>query len=144
MNNESEYFLRHLRREHDAIDEEFSSSRQSLQQRAMDESMHHTAIERLSGLRERLFSHFQEEECEGCLEEAVSRRPGLAREAMAIIAEHRGLIADLDRVIGRLRDASPPIDIAGVEADFEEFAIRFAEHEQREQQAVQSGLNVAE
>lgn len=145
--HDSQYFLRHLLREHEALDEELAIVRRSLQRDLLGDaaaSARKKALLRISGLRNRLASHFEEEECEGCLEEAVSRRPALAHEAMAIVAEHRGLVAELDRLIERLDEKASPREIASVEADFEAFAQRLVEHERREQQAVKSGLNIEE
>jgi hypothetical protein len=146
-NYESEYFLRHLRREYAALAEDLANVRRSLHRELLGEdgeSARQKTIVRLGGLRNRLASHFEEEECEGCLGEAVSRRPSLAKEAMAIVAEHRGLIGDLDRMIEMQSKGDSASDDARIEAEFEAFAERLIDHERREQQAVQTGLNVAE
>jgi hypothetical protein len=145
--HESQYVLRHLRREHEAMSEELANVRLSLRRELLGEeaqSGRQKTIRLILDLRSRLASHLSEEECDGCLEEAVSRLPSLAHEAMAIVAQQRGLIEDLDRIVGILRAESSPREIASVEVEFEAFAERLADHEKREQLAVQAGLNVAE
>jgi hypothetical protein len=145
--DESHYFLQHLLREHEGLSEELGIVRRSLRRELLGEkadSARQKAIHRLGGLRNHLAAHFEEEECEGCLEEAVSRRPSLAGEVKQIVAEHRGLIGDLDQMVEKLHLGASPREIASVEAEFEAFAERLIDHELRERAAVQAGLNIAE
>lgn len=145
--NASHYFLQHLLREHEGLTEELAIVRRSLRRELLGneaEEARRKALLRLDELRNHLAAHFQEEECEGCLEEAVSRRPSLARDVKAIVAEHGGLLGNLDRIVDLLRKGASPREVASAEAEFETFAEQLIDHERREQEAVQAGLNVAE
>lgn len=143
----SHYFLQHLLREHEGLAAELGNVRRSLRRELLGkeaDQARQKALLRLGGLRNHLAAHFAEEECEGCLEEAVSRRPSLAGEVKQIVAEHRGLMSDLDQMVEKLRVGATPREIATIETEFEAFAERLIDHERREQEAVQAGLNIAE
>jgi len=63
-------------------------------------------VEGLNAIRHELAQHFHEEEDGGCLEEAVSRCPGLSSEVARVESEHAKLLADLDELIRRAQPLS--------------------------------------
>jgi len=96
----------------------------------------------LRSLREHLRSHFEQEECGGFLEESIARMPRLAQAATAILGQHPGLLAELDRLIDRL--ATGDITAAAWRRaghDFEAFAANMSAHERSENAVVQEGYN---
>ena len=98
--------------------------------------------ERLVTLRDHLHSHFAEEELGGHLEESVSRMPRLNGAVKAVLAEHPGLLMELDALILRL--ARPDIPQTAWEQatrDFEAFARHLMAHERSENAVVQEGYN---
>jgi len=93
-------------------------------------------------LREHLRSHFEQEECGGFLEESIARMPRLAQAATAILGQHPGLLAELDRLIDRL--ATGDISAAAWRRaghDFEAFSANMSAHERSENAVVQEGYN---
>jgi len=101
-----------------------------------------TAQRRLAVLREYLARHFAQEEAGGFLEESLARMPRLSRAVRDVLAEHPGLLAEIDGLLERLTAR----DI-GMEAwrqagrDFEAFASRLLAHERNENAVVQEGYN---
>ena len=72
-------------------------------------------VEGLNAIRHELAQHFHEEEDGGCLEEAVSRCPGLSSEVARVESEHAKLLADLDELIRRAQplSGSKPDEVLG-------------------------------
>ena len=105
-------------------------------------------LDSLHHLREHLGDHFAQEELGGFLEEAVTRMPRLSAAMRSIVAQHPGLLAELDRVIDALTmveqsrgfAAGAKSWSAAVHA-FEAFAANMAAHERSENMAVQEGYN---
>ncbi len=105
-------------------------------------------LESLHHLREHLGDHFAQEELGGFLEEAVTRMPRLSAAMRSIIAQHPGLLAELDRVIDALTMVEKSRGFAAgakpwsaaVHA-FEAFAANMAAHERSENMVVQEGYN---
>jgi chromosome segregation ATPase len=101
----------------------------------------------LRALRLRIQEHFQEEESDGCLEEAVSRCPSLAAEFAQLMQEHKRLLQALDALI---RDCDEPQctrdaqRLAECRASFEGFLTLLQDHEARESALLCRGLNLAE
>jgi hypothetical protein len=101
-----------------------------------------TARDRLAALRDYLARHFAQEEAGGYLEESLTRMPRLARAVREVLAEHPGLLGELDGLLERLaaRDS-------GGEAwrqagcDFEAFASHLLAHERNENAVLQEGYN---
>jgi hypothetical protein len=101
-------------------------------------------VQQWRAIRAELDRHFKAEEEGGCLEEAVARRPAIANEVDAIIAEHRDLLAKLDALIARAESLDQPSANAArvLEEQFLDFVKRIRVHEAREDQALQRGLNI--
>jgi hypothetical protein len=100
------------------------------------------ARRRLGSLRDHLARHFAQEEEGGFLEESLARMPRLAAAAREVLADHPGLLSDLDGLLGRL--VARDIDgVAWQQAghDFEAFASRLLAHERNENAVVQEGYN---
>jgi len=101
-----------------------------------------TARRRLAELREHVARHFAQEEQGGYLEESLTRMPRLSRAVRDVLAEHPGLLAELDGLLERFaaRDS-------GGEAwrqagrDFEAFASHLLAHERNENAVLQEGYN---
>lgn len=98
--------------------------------------------ERLVTLRGHLYQHFVQEESGGHLEESLSRVPRLNRAVKAVLAEHPGLLAELDALIRGL----PQHDISQASwdeanRDFETFVRHLIAHERSENAVVQEGYN---
>jgi hypothetical protein len=93
-------------------------------------------------LRDHLHQHFVQEESGGHLEESLSRVPRLNRAVKAVLAEHPGLLAELDALIRGL----PRHDISQASwdeanRDFETFVRHLMAHERSENAVVQEGYN---
>jgi iron-sulfur cluster repair protein YtfE (RIC family) len=93
----------------------------------------------MAQLYDELRRHFQEEETGGCLEEAACRCPSLSHEVSRLEAEHRELLAQLERLMRPLSSASEPV----VLDDFAAFEASLRAHEVREDRVVRHGFNIA-
>jgi hypothetical protein len=100
------------------------------------------AAGRLGVLRQHLVRHFEQEERGGYMEESLCRMPRLAEAARGVLAEHPGLLADLDGLLDRLaaRDSGEEAWRQAGHA-FEAFASRLLAHERNENAVVQEGYN---
>jgi hypothetical protein len=84
-------------------------------------------------VRDELEHHFAQEEGGGCLEEAVSRCPGLATESRRIEAEHPQLLAGVDRLIAQALDSDQSVQRRiELEVGFEELRRQLDAHETAE------------
>jgi hypothetical protein len=119
----------HLRR----IDQQFKRSSPS------------DLTESLSRLRADLAAHFKEEECGGCLEEAVVHDPNLAADAGRVSNEHPRLLADLDRLIDQIgaSDTSKPL-LDEIKQEYGQFAQSLREHEAAENRILQESFGIDE
>ena len=104
------------------------------------------AIDTLGQLRAHLREHFSQEEAGGFLEESVTRMPRLSQAMAAVLAEHPGLLAELDRLIEVLERAD--IDAGSALPEWERadhafaaFAQHLLAHERNENAVVQEGYN---
>lgn len=98
--------------------------------------------ERLVELRDHLHGHFRQEEAGGFMEESLARMPRLARAARAVLGQHPGLLAEIDRLIATLpAAAAPAADWNRAAADFERLADHILDHERQENAVVQEGYN---
>jgi hypothetical protein len=100
----------------------------------------------LRDLREHLREHFAQEESGGFLEESVTRMPRLSKAMDAVLAEHPGLLADLDGLIEVVEKADsdaglPPPEWEQADRAFNEFIQRLLAHERNENAVVQEGYN---
>jgi hypothetical protein len=100
------------------------------------------ARRQLAGLREYLARHFAQEEEGGYLEESLARMPRLSRAVRDVLADHPGLLAELDGLLDRLSAG----DIGGeawrqAGRDFEAFASHLLAHERNENAVLQEGYN---
>jgi len=97
----------------------------------------------LADLRAELSHHFAAEESGGCMEEAVSRCPGLSPDAKKVEAEHVVLLQKLDDVIQRA--TSQPrqtVGVASLKQEFQLFADTLRQHEAAENRILQMGFGV--
>lgn len=98
--------------------------------------------ERLVTLRDHLQRHFAQEESGGHLEESLSRVPRLNGAVRAVLAEHPGLLAEVDALIlGLPRPDIPQASWEQAHRDFEAFARHLLAHERNENAIVQEGYN---
>jgi len=104
-------------------------------------------LESMRRLREHLREHFTQEEAGGFLEESVARIPRLWPSVKLILAEHPGLLGELDAVIAGLAPAavSRAATLAAAWTDaaagYDRFDARMSDHERRENAVVQAGYN---
>ena len=56
----------------------------------------------LRRMRDEIAKHFHEEECGGCMDEAVSRCPRLFSDVQRVESEHRELLARIRKYRGRM------------------------------------------
>jgi iron-sulfur cluster repair protein YtfE (RIC family) len=140
MNGACPPCLEHLQKEHHRLNHELLGVQHELADliACQEWPLPAELIERLRGLRSELAAHFQEEECGGCLEEAVSRAPSTSPQVRQIEAEHRELLPALDRTIEAA--ASPTGSPAGVVQDFADFVARIHVHEAAETRLVEYSL----
>jgi iron-sulfur cluster repair protein YtfE (RIC family) len=97
--------------------------------------------EQLEGLRTELARHFAEEEEGGSPEEAVSLHPSLNRDVTRLEHEHPELLAELDRLIDRLRPTAQAPTLSA-EGEYRRFADRLRRHEAAENRVLQQGFGV--
>jgi len=96
---------------------------------------------RLTDLREFLKAHFEEEECGGCMEEALSLAPHLAAEAASLEHEHAQLLHELDELLTKNAAAPTPQAWRQNEAACAAFVNHVLMHEGRETRLLQKGFN---
>ena len=96
----------------------------------------------LRGLRDYLAGHFAQEESGGHLEESIARMPRLSAAARAVLAEHSGLIAELESLLERVsaRDIRR-VTWSEVAAGFAAFTDHLLDHERNENAVLQQGYN---
>jgi hypothetical protein len=139
-------YVKHLRMEHRRLNEVLrqisgifvppASLRQS--------SIRVQLMNSLTELRADLSHHFAEEESGGCMEEAVSRCPGLSPDVKKVEAEHAMLLEKLDCVLQRA--ASLQLEAARVtvlQQEFQSFAELLKHHEAAENRILQMGFGAS-
>ena len=131
-------YLYHLRAEHRRLHALLRRLRDAL---VSSEDPAGSFAESLAELRNELSHHFAEEEGGGCMEEAVSRFPGLSAEAARIEAEHPRILAELDRLIAVARgfQATARNRVAMQEA-LESFLEQIRAHEHAESDLLRQGF----
>src|SRR6478609_1685585 len=97
----------------------------------------------LRQVREELEHHFAQEESGGCLEEAVSRCPGLSVEAKRIEVEHPQLLENVDRLIAQALDCDQSLENRlCLERGFDELCRQLDAHERAENALLRKGFGV--
>jgi hypothetical protein len=96
---------------------------------------------RIQPLRDELQHHFEEEEADGYLVEALAIAPQFAREAEELRQQHGGFLNELDALIGKLCEREPRFTgwmqaRDGIEA----ILTRIRKHEGRETAIVQAAF----
>jgi hypothetical protein len=85
--------------------------------------------------------HFAEEEAGGCLDEAVSRCPGLAAEVGTIESEHPRLLARLEALVRRARECvETPECRVELGRDFDDLLHDLRAHEAAENNVLRRGF----
>lgn len=136
-------FLVHWKDAHRRLHEVVRGLRTTLQELAssspegLDPSATGPLKLRLTEVRDELSRHFAEEEAGACIEEAISRLPGLSPEAREVERQHPELLARVDRLLqlvehGRLQE---------VGRAFAEFDQELRLHELRENRIIEHGFN---
>jgi hypothetical protein len=132
---ESISFAVHLRAEHRRL------------HRSVLEAVHesHGSVsvlaDRLRQLRDELERHFREEDEGGCLEEAVSRCPAVADQAMWVAWEHPLLLGELDGLIHQLEDRERVSD--AWREDFLRLTKKLTAHEEAEDRIMSRALGIS-
>jgi iron-sulfur cluster repair protein YtfE (RIC family) len=85
--------------------------------------------------------HFAEEEAGGCLDEAVSRCPGLSTEVGTIEADHPRLLARLEALVRRAQDCrGTPESRVELGRDFDDLLRDLQAHEAAENNVLRKGF----
>jgi hypothetical protein len=102
-------------------------------------------LPKLMAYRDEMLAHFALEEEGGYMEEAVARVPSLSQNADKLMAEHKPLMAALERLIARLQKASlSASEWSECRTDFAKFAEQAATHEANENWLLHEGFNLAD
>lgn len=138
--NESDSYLSHLRAEHYRLDQLTRSIRDDLSDASEDDwnrvTRPHLAA-KLGALKDELSRHIGEEEHGGCIDEAISRLPSLAKEAEQLAQESDELRKSLWQVM-HFVDAGTQAD---AQRSFRAFAGKLIVHERHETQVAEKGMN---
>src|SRR3954447_5246032 len=95
----------------------------------------------LRQVREELEHHFAQEESGGCLDEAVSRCPGLSAEANRIELEHPQLLENVVRLIAQALDCDQSLENRLIlERGFDELCRQLDVHEASENALLRKGF----
>jgi hypothetical protein len=95
----------------------------------------------LRQVREELEHHFAQEESGGCLDEAVSRCPGLSPEAKRIELEHPQLLENVDRLIAQALDCNQSLENRlCLERGFDDLCRQLDAHEGAENALLRKGF----
>lgn len=120
--------LQHLCLEHRHINEVVCATRQLLAEAIEEEARslgREKVLQALKDLRRLLVRHFQEEEDDGYMEEALVRLPRLTEQVAALHRQHAGMLKELEAIIELARDKTTK----AIRGRFQEFARRLLEHE---------------
>jgi len=95
----------------------------------------------LRQVRGELEHHFAQEESGGCLDEVVSRCPGLSVEAKRIELEHPQLLQNVDRLIAQARDCDQSLENRlALERGFDDLCRQLDAHEGAENALLRKGF----
>ena len=98
-------------------------------------------VQVLQHVREELQHHFAQEEGGGCLDEAVSRCPGLSAEASRIETEHPQLLENVDRLIAQALDCDQSLENRlALERGFDDLCRQLDAHEGAENALLRKGF----
>jgi hypothetical protein len=98
-------------------------------------------VQVLQHVREELQHHFAQEESGGCLDEAVSRCPGLSVEAKRIELEHPQLLQNVDRLIAQALDSDQSLENRlALERGFDDLRRQLDAHEGAENALLRKGF----
>jgi iron-sulfur cluster repair protein YtfE (RIC family) len=138
-------YATHLRAEHERLRELLDRVEQQwlAQPKPGQGEQHlHQLIKSLQAVRTELEKHFEEEESDGCLEEAVSHHPHLSHEATRLEQEHPQLMQELVKLIERLRSASDSqASTNKLIRDFRHFTNKLLAHEAAENRILEEGFS---
>jgi len=97
----------------------------------------------LQMLRTDLAHHFEEEECGGCMEEAVSHQASLSPDVARLEQEHPKLLGEVDRLIEWLSTHSKPGDsMDKIKPEFLKFSRQLHAHEAAENRILEKGFGI--
>ncbi len=143
--NHTQPMLGTIRREHRELNRMLRGITQQLAQtpgqRVLHDA-HHQLGDRLHALRSHLQRHFSQEDCGGCIDEAVARAPRLAAEASTLEHQHPELLLSLDTVIAEFEHR--PTSVANwqfVADQFAQFSRKLLAHEATENRILSQGFN---
>lgn len=95
----------------------------------------------LESLRDALKQHFHEETEEGCLDEAVARRPSLSKELTRLESEHVDMLRDIDELISKVEQSPRIVGVWEDNSDlFFQLIRRLRSHESAETQMLEKGF----
>lgn len=146
ISQECEAYAGHLQAEHRELHQRLRALQAELNnvgEQRLDEPLLARMVEVGKRLRSELAHHFAEEDYGGCMEYAVSRVPSLSSAARELELEHPLLLAQLDKLIAKVRGARPQqMSVAEVKEQFDAFVVRLLAHEARENRIIERGFNM--
>lgn len=132
-------FCETVQEAHDDLRELLQTIERMVAQRTWNDAF---LARQLADLRVQLSLHFTHEEQGGYFHEAVAAAPWLAHQAEALEQEHAQLLELLDGLLNDLQPAARrAADRPAVGKCFEEFNLRFFQHEAAEGQLIQQAFN---
>lgn len=140
MNDPKECFAyaEHLQREHHRFNQLLGQIGHEVAQLAGQGEQQATIArlgKRLTDLHHELQSHYAEEEAGGCLEEAVTRCPSLAKDSKSILEEHPQLNRMLAHLIAQTTD--PAVKPTELQQEWQAFYSKIQIHEAAETRLLQ-------
>ena len=134
--SECRHFVDHLVAEHRRLHRMLRQMRTAIVSSVGgDASPSFAEVARILGrLRDELELHFMEEDSGGgCFDEAVSRCPPLANEAKRIMAEHPGIVAEIEQLIDQANQLAPSkTNKLAIQQSFDSIYQRLRDHENAE------------
>ena len=103
-----------------------------------DRELVHLLRKQMGELGEFLKRHFEQEECGGCLEEAVAQAPRLGARADAVMREHRVLLGHVERLTEQVRT---PLNGQALQRTYAQFRRELTEHEAAEVALLAAAFN---
>ena len=101
-------------------------------------------VVQLSELQAELRRHFDEEDEEGCVEEAICRCPSLAHDGNELLHEQPSLRAELRQLLDTAeRGEEEDIDVAAFVRQFEACCEHLQQHEAAESQVVRQAFSAS-
>lgn len=101
------------------------------------------ALAQIAKLRERLESHFEQEEAGGCFDEAVSRLPRIAPQAASLQKQHGQFVRTVNEILRVEPDGQDWRNHwKRLQTEFERFAKKLEAHENAENEILGRAFNV--